>query len=143
MEAVIGITILFCGGCAWLIGAAGVSEDLQQEQLRLEREQGQPLQEEPEEFLEWPVPTEYATEEEPPAAEPTTETIAWPDTPEPGPSEPLSYQFWTDKTGSFEVYAAFRGTKDGVVTLKKSDGTTIHVPLEKLSDADLQWIADQ
>ena len=43
---------------------------------------------------------------------------------------------WTDASGTFTVEAELVERKDGKVTLKKSDGETIDVPIDKLSEAD-------
>lgn len=47
---------------------------------------------------------------------------------------------WTDHTGKYRTEAAFVESKDGKVTLRKKDGTVLNVPLEKLSDADQQYV---
>ena len=43
---------------------------------------------------------------------------------------------WTDASGSFKVEATLVGVEDGKVQLRKTDGTTIAVPIDKLSAAD-------
>ena len=43
---------------------------------------------------------------------------------------------WTDSTGKHTIDAEFASLENGVVTLKKDDGTTIRIPLDKLSNAD-------
>ena len=53
------------------------------------------------------------------------------------------YRTWTDRAGKHHTEAIFVEAKDGDVTLKKKDGTTIKVPLESLSDADQQYIEQQ
>jgi len=40
------------------------------------------------------------------------------------------------------VEAVFLGVADGEVSLKKTDGRTIRVPLEKLSEEDQTWVKD-
>jgi len=50
---------------------------------------------------------------------------------------------WTDNTGKYKIEADFVSAENGVVTLKKSDGQTIHLPLEKLSEADRQFVRAQ
>ncbi|WP_158261133.1 MULTISPECIES: PQQ-binding-like beta-propeller repeat protein [Pirellulaceae] len=47
---------------------------------------------------------------------------------------------WTDSTGQFNIEAEFVEYSQGDVTLKKSDGETIVVPMNKLSKADQAWI---
>ena len=49
---------------------------------------------------------------------------------------PASARKWTDKTGKFSVEAEFVKLADGKVTLRKTDGRVIAVPVEKLSEAD-------
>jgi len=48
---------------------------------------------------------------------------------------------WNDVSGKFKVRASLLGVEDGQVRLRRYDGRTITVPLEKLSEADQQWIA--
>ena len=55
------------------------------------------------------------------------------------PDQP-QYRTWTDHAGKHQTEAIFVETKDGKVTLKKKDGTTIKVPLESLSEADQQYV---
>jgi hypothetical protein len=50
---------------------------------------------------------------------------------------------WRDATGTFEVEGQFVSSQDQTVTLKKKDGRTIVVPLEKLSDADRAFVEQQ
>ena len=47
---------------------------------------------------------------------------------------------WSDSTGKFKVVADFVDYMNGAVTLKKQDGSTIKVPLKKLSAADRTWL---
>jgi len=47
---------------------------------------------------------------------------------------------WTDVTGKYHVEAELAGVIAGTVRLKTSDGRTIEVPIEKLSEADRQYI---
>ena len=47
---------------------------------------------------------------------------------------------WTDASGVFNLDAEFLGLIDGKAKLKKSDGSTITIPLNKLSDDDQDWI---
>ena len=48
---------------------------------------------------------------------------------------------WTDATGKFSVEAEFVSTDGEQVTLKKSDGSTITLPITKLSAADQEHVA--
>ena len=43
---------------------------------------------------------------------------------------------WTDASGKYSIKAELLKSEDGVVELKKEDGTTVVLPLDKLSDAD-------
>ena len=62
-----------------------------------------------------------------------------------GPAAAGQVEFKTvqDSTGKFKVDAAFDGMVDGKVQLKKRDGSTVLVPLEKLSAADQDWAKQQ
>jgi hypothetical protein len=50
---------------------------------------------------------------------------------------------WTDATGAFSVDAAFAGVEDGKVKLKRADGKIVAVPLDRLSQEDQDFIAQQ
>ncbi|MEK6238929.1 MAG: SHD1 domain-containing protein, partial [Planctomycetales bacterium] len=50
---------------------------------------------------------------------------------------------WTDKSGKFSLEAEFIELKDGKVRLKKPDGKTFSIPLDKLSDADQAYARAQ
>ena len=43
---------------------------------------------------------------------------------------------WTDSTGTHKIEAQFAGLADGKVTLKKADGKTVTLALDRLSEAD-------
>jgi hypothetical protein len=47
---------------------------------------------------------------------------------------------WTDSTGRFSVEADFVELVDGQVALKKADGQSIRLPVERLSEADQQHV---
>ena len=47
---------------------------------------------------------------------------------------------WNDSTGTFSVEASLVAVKDGNAVLEKKDGTTINVPLQKLSEGDLTFV---
>lgn len=49
---------------------------------------------------------------------------------------------WKDASGKFEIQAAFAGQDAAGVRLKKADGKTIRVPLDKLSQADQQYVQE-
>jgi hypothetical protein len=47
---------------------------------------------------------------------------------------------WTDASGQHRVEAAFAGLAEGQVRLRRPDGTVVTLPLEKLCQADLEWV---
>ena len=47
---------------------------------------------------------------------------------------------WTDITGAFRIEAELVEYKDGVVRLRKTDGSIVSVPLAKLSKADQNYV---
>lgn len=49
---------------------------------------------------------------------------------------------WSDKSGKQNVEAEYLGYADGKVELRKSDGTTVKVPLSKLSKDDQQHVRE-
>ena len=49
---------------------------------------------------------------------------------------------WTDTTGDFKVEAELLGVEDGLVRLKKEDGTVVSVPLARLSAADRTFLKE-
>ena len=49
---------------------------------------------------------------------------------------------WTDTTGTFKVEAELLGVEDGLVRLKKEDGTVVSVPLARLSVADRTFLME-
>lgn len=55
-------------------------------------------------------------------------------------SEESELRTWKDSTGVFSVEASLVDVTDGKVQLKKADGTTLSVPLEKLSESDQAYI---
>jgi hypothetical protein len=54
--------------------------------------------------------------------------------------EEAKWRTWTASTGQFKTNARFGGMAGGKVKLIKKDGSTVRVPLEKLSAEDQQWI---
>jgi Leucine-rich repeat (LRR) protein len=50
---------------------------------------------------------------------------------------------WTDTTGKFSVDAEFVEAKDGTVSLKRSSGKTVKVPVARLSAGDQKYVAEQ
>jgi hypothetical protein len=61
----------------------------------------------------------------------------------PAESAAATMRTWRAATGAFEVQATFVELKSGKVTLKKANGRTIKVPLEKLSKADQEYAKQQ
>jgi hypothetical protein len=49
---------------------------------------------------------------------------------------------WTSRDGKFTVDAEFMEVKDGKVILKQQDGKLVRVPLDKLSQADADFVND-
>jgi HEAT repeat protein len=47
---------------------------------------------------------------------------------------------WTDSTGEFKIEATLLGLKDGQVTLERTDGRVVALPLERLSKADQEFV---
>ncbi len=47
---------------------------------------------------------------------------------------------WTDSTGQFKVEATLLGLKDGQVTLKRTDGRVVALSLERLCQADQEFV---
>jgi ankyrin repeat protein len=50
------------------------------------------------------------------------------------------YRTWTDSTGRYRVQALFESLEDGKVVVKKEDGSTIRVPIERLSESDQEYV---
>src|SRR5262245_5298593 len=50
-------------------------------------------------------------------------------------------RLWTDSSGTFHTSATFERSEDGKVKLHNADNKDIVVPLEKLSEADRQYVA--
>ena len=49
---------------------------------------------------------------------------------------------WTDSTGKHKTRAELISVKDGKVALRKENGKTVTLKLERLSDADQKYLAD-
>ena len=58
-------------------------------------------------------------------------------------AEKSKWRTWTDASGEHKIEAKYGGVVAGKVKLIKQDGTTIMVPLEKLSDEDQKWIKNR
>jgi len=50
---------------------------------------------------------------------------------------------WSDKSGKFHAEAEFVAARKGKVILEKADGSVISIPLEKLSEADQEYVRSQ
>jgi hypothetical protein len=50
---------------------------------------------------------------------------------------------WTDASGRFSIDAELVDVGEGIVRLKKADGQVISIPIEKLSQADQQFVRSQ
>ncbi len=48
---------------------------------------------------------------------------------------------WRDATGQYSVKAEFVGLDDEQVSLRKSDGNVIQIPIQTLSSVDRRWLA--
>jgi RNA polymerase sigma-70 factor (ECF subfamily) len=53
----------------------------------------------------------------------------------------LPSRTWSDSTGAFSVEAQLVGVEDGKVRLKKADGRTVAVPLDRLCQEDQAFVA--
>ncbi len=60
--------------------------------------------------------------------------------PRSGDHAPGELRIWTDRSGNYRAEAVLMELDDGVVTLRKKDGTAINVPRERLSDADRRYV---
>src|SRR6185436_3767978 len=49
---------------------------------------------------------------------------------------------WTDKTGKFKVAGELVKVEDGNAFLRRTDGKEIKVPLDRLSDADREFVKE-
>jgi tetratricopeptide (TPR) repeat protein len=58
----------------------------------------------------------------------------------PAAKEAAAWRTWTDSTGKFTVEARLAGVTAGEARLIKRDGSTIQIPLQKLSDDDQEWV---
>lgn len=55
----------------------------------------------------------------------------------------LAVREWTDNTGKFRIRATLMKVENAKVTLRKEDGKEITVPVERLSDKDRAYLAEQ
>jgi hypothetical protein len=63
----------------------------------------------------------------------------------PADKQPAAAAFrtWKDRTGKYKIVAQFGGVADGKVQLRKKDGSTVAVPLTRLSTEDQTWVRRQ
>jgi len=95
-----------------------------------------------------PAATPKATPKEQPKADALDDLFGPPAAPKPaaadpfGMSEPaeLPMRTWVDDTGKFQVTAQLVEVLDGKVRLLKDTGTTTTVAMQRLSDADQQYV---
>lgn len=66
--------------------------------------------------------------------------IAKRDATEPTKKQEDAIRKWTDSTGTHSINAVFVKFLAGRVVLRKEDGSTIEIPVEKLSGEDRKWI---
>lgn len=57
--------------------------------------------------------------------------------------EAMPTRTWHDASGAFSVEAQLLGVEDGKVRLKKADGQTVSLPIDRLSDEDQKFLARQ
>ena len=85
----------------------------------------------------YPKVTTYPEEK----AADTESTEAQPE--EGGKTQEEGMRTWNDASGAFSLEAKFVGVKDGKVMLKKANGKTVTVPLDRLSKEDQVFVAAQ
>jgi hypothetical protein len=57
--------------------------------------------------------------------------------------EPSKFRTWTDITGKFKTEAALVGLENGKVLLKKKDGRSVALDIQRLSQADQDFVHSQ
>ncbi len=87
-----------------------------------------------------PVVVSPVVSDPPPLTDKTPESD-----PEPAPvpsAEPKHQsRLWQDSTGNFKVQAVFKSYSNGEITIKRDDdGREIKIPVDKLSEADQQYV---
>jgi hypothetical protein len=58
-------------------------------------------------------------------------------------AESSEMRTWSDSTGAFSIEAQLVGVKEGKVILKKANGKTVAIPLDRLSKEDRDFVASQ
>ena len=59
----------------------------------------------------------------------------------PAAAEPAKARTWSDSTGQFRMEAVYVGRAGDSITLRKTDGAEISVPLARLSQVDQEFVA--
>jgi hypothetical protein len=72
----------------------------------------------------------------PPGPSPATDVAELSDQ----PMKQRELRVWGDNSGKFHVVAEFVEVTDDVVTLRKSNGSTVEVPLQRLSEKDKEFV---
>ena len=57
--------------------------------------------------------------------------------------EAARWHTWTSANGKFTIEAKFVKSAVGMITLEKRDGSSLQVPMEKLSEEDQKWIKNR
>jgi hypothetical protein len=164
VAGVIALGVVCLGGLVAVVFAFGavtvasdVAEQMEKDLAELESasavvESELPMVEEEETPVAEPKPTETTelaidqseiTEDAGPAAiqeaEPTP-TVGPVLEPEPEPEPETTFRTWTDSTGEHKVEAEFVSATMGQVKLRKADGSEVVLPMERLSEADQEWL---
>lgn len=92
-----------------------------------------------------PIDVEEPISEDPDSVELAKEEETEPEKTDPEPPEirvapPVGLRTWHAATGGFSVDAVFVSASEGQVTLRKTDGSEITLPMERLSEEDQEWI---
>lgn len=90
-------------------------------------------------------PATGAAANPPPASRPPSPTVGAAPTASSNPfgSGGAERRTWSDQSGRFSIDATYRGMNGGKVVLEKTDGSRIEVPLDKLSQADQEYVDSQ
>jgi len=151
--AIVAIPVLVCGGCMVLVGgglgvAGHAASEAEEARRRVEARHAKDNSPAPAVAIEsrdtvLPAEPSVVLPEEvtPPIADVPQEPDlpADPVVPAPAPPDTLP-RTWTTVDGKFSTEATFLYAAGGTVKLRKADGAEISVPLDRLSDADREWI---
>ena len=88
------------------------------------------------------VAPQPAAPQEPTPESPAEQPTSTPEDPQAVQKESATtvVRTWTDKTGKFSTEARFGGMASGSVALHKTDGATVKISFDQLSQADQDWI---